>query len=236
MDVPAVEGRLNTPFGIDRDPQGNLVLVEYKGGRVLRIDPKGMLTLLAGCGRAGFSGDGGPPQAAEFNAMHSLAISPTGLVYLADTLNHRVRVLDIERGRLSTFAGYGPPGFSGDGGQAIDAQFNGIYCLALNPSGDQLYLADLENRRIRAIDLKSGIVRTVAGNGKRGVPDDGAMAIKHRWSIRGRSLPMPTATSISWNAAGTPCGWSMPAGGFVPWPAPAKEGRAPTSHRRSSHL
>ncbi len=70
----------------------------------------------------------------------------------------------------------GSQGFSGDGGQAIDAQFNGIYCLALAPRGDRLYIADLENRRVRAIDLASGIVSTVAGNGQRGVPPDGVKA------------------------------------------------------------
>jgi DNA-binding beta-propeller fold protein YncE len=176
VGVPASEARLNTPFGIDLHPRGDLLIVEYKGGRVLQIDRQGMLTLAAGCGRTGFSGDGGPPQSAEFNAMHSLAVAPTGLAYLADTLNHRVRVLDIERGRLSTFAGSGRPGFSGDGGQASDAQFKGIYCVAIDPPGQRLFLADLENKRIRAIDLRTGIVSTVAGNGKVGVPTDGAKA------------------------------------------------------------
>jgi sugar lactone lactonase YvrE len=109
--------------------------------------------------------------------MHNLAITPSGDIYLADTLNHRVRKIDLKSGLITTAAGT-EKGFSGDGGPATSARFSGIYCITLDPRGERLYLADLDNRRIRMVELKSGIVSTVAGNGEKGVPTDGAEAAR----------------------------------------------------------
>lgn len=176
-NVPATKAKLNSPFGVDFDSAGNLYFVEIDGHRVCRIDPKGILTKVAGSGKKGLAGDGGPPLAAEFNAMHNLAITPDGAIYLADTLNHRVRKLDLKSNVLSTAAGT-DKGFSGDGGPATAAKFSGIYCISLDPRGERLYLADLDNRRIRKVDLKTGVVTTVAGNGEKGVPAEGAEAAK----------------------------------------------------------
>jgi sugar lactone lactonase YvrE len=175
---PAIETKLNGPFGVDFDKAGDLYFVEMVGQRVGRIDGKGICTIVAGTGHKGNGGDGGPAVKAEFNGMHSLAAAPDGTVFLADTWNNRVRKLDPKTGKISAFAGTGTKGFSGDGGPAAKAEFGGAYCLAVDPRGEQMYLADLDNRRIRAIDLKSGTVRTVAGNGSKGVPEDGAEAIK----------------------------------------------------------
>src|SRR5262249_3860778 len=83
---------------------------------------------------------------------------------------------DARTGQITSIAGTGRKGFAGDGGPAVQAEFNGIYCIALDEPGGALYLADLENRRIRVVDLKTGIVSTVAGNGTKGVPADGAPA------------------------------------------------------------
>jgi len=171
----ATESRLNSPFGVDFDAAGNLYFVEIDGHRVCRIDPNGILTRIAGTGRKGLSGDGGPPLAAEFNALHNLTIASSGDIYLADTLNSRVRKIDAKSGLITTVAG-SEKGFGGDGGPATKAKFSGVYCATLNPAGDRLYLADLDNRRIRMVDLRSGIVMTVAGNGEKGVPPDGAQA------------------------------------------------------------
>jgi DNA-binding beta-propeller fold protein YncE len=143
---------------------------------VLRVDAKGILTIVAGTGKKGDGGDGGPAAMAEFNGMHSLAVAPGGEVYLADTWNNRVRKLDVKAGTITTVAGTGEKGFSGDGGPAVKARFGGIYCVALDPAGKRLYLADLDNRRVRALDLHTGVVTTVAGNGRKGVPPDGADA------------------------------------------------------------
>jgi len=106
-------------------------------------------------------------------APHSIAIGPGGDIYIADTLNCRVRKIDSKSGVISTFAGTGQKGFGGDGGAAGNAEFGNIYCVAFDPKLERMYLADLDNRRIRMIDMKNGIVSTVAGNGKKGVPKDG---------------------------------------------------------------
>ncbi len=169
-NVPATEAKLKQPFGIGFDKAGNFYLVEMEGNRVLRVDGKGILTVLAGTGKKGNTGDGGPARMATFNGMHSLAVDPDGILYLTDTWNNRVRKLDAKTGSITALAGTGKKGYRGDGGPAATALFGGIYCAALNHAGDKLYLADLDNRRIRVVDLKSGTVELVAGNGRRGVP------------------------------------------------------------------
>jgi DNA-binding beta-propeller fold protein YncE len=174
--VPATEVRLREPFGVAFDRAGNLYAVEMTGGRVLKVDPKGVLTVVAGTGKKGSGGDGGPASKAQFDGMHSLAVAADGTVYLADTWNNRVRKLDPRSGVVTAFAGTGEKGYGGDGGPALKAKFGGVYCVALDPEGKRLYLADLDNRRVRVIDLRTGVVTTVAGNGKRGVPRDGADA------------------------------------------------------------
>lgn len=174
--VQATAAKLGSPFGVDFDAARNLYFVEIDGHRVCRIDPSGMLTRVAGTGRKGNGGDRGPALAAEFNALHNLAIAKSGDIYLADTLNHRVRKIDARTGTITTVAGTGEKGFGGDGGPATKAQFSGIYCVSLDPAGQRLLLADLDNRRIRAVDLMSGIVTTIAGNGEKGVPVNGAEA------------------------------------------------------------
>ena len=175
--VPATEAKLVTPFGVDFDPAGNLLFVELNGHRVGRIDAQGKLTTFAGTGAKGYAGDGGPALQAEFNGLHNLTIAANGDIYLADTWNNVVRRIEAKSGGVVTAAGTGEKGFSGDGGPAVKARFGGIYCATLDAKGEQLYLADLDNRRVRAVELKTGIVRTVAGNGAVGRPADGAIAV-----------------------------------------------------------
>jgi sugar lactone lactonase YvrE len=172
----ATQAKLDSPFGVEFDRDGNLIFVELTGHRVRRINKQGIVTTLAGTGEKGLSGDGGPAAKATFNGMHNLAIAPDGGVFVADTWNNCVRRIDPQSGKIATVAGTGTKGFSGDGGPAVKAEFGGIYCVSLNPDATKLYLADLDNRRIRAVDLKTGIVSTVAGNGQKGVPTDGSVA------------------------------------------------------------
>ena len=174
----ATELRLIEPFGFEIDPQGNFWIVELSGGRVWKIDAKTKRSQLVNGAtkEKGFAGDNGPAVAGRFNGMHNLAIAPNGDVYLADTWNHRVRKIDAKTGQLSTIAGTGEKGYSGDGGPATQAKLSGVYCVALAPKGDRLYIADLNNKRVRLIRLDTGIITTVAGNGKKGVPEDGAIA------------------------------------------------------------
>jgi DNA-binding beta-propeller fold protein YncE len=176
--VPATKARLQAPFGVAFDRAGNLYFVEYAGHRIGRIDSEGIVATVAGTGKKGDGGDGGPARNAELSSPHSLAVAANGDIYIADTGNNRVRKVDGRTGTITTVAGTGEKGHAGDGGPAIKARFGNIYCVALDPSGERLYVADLDNRRIRRIDLGTGVVTTVAGNGRKGVPEDGAEAVK----------------------------------------------------------
>ncbi len=175
-NVPADRAHLQSPFGAELDSAGNLYIVEMVGQRVLKVDTNGIISVLAGTGEKGSRGDGGPALQAQFNGPHSIAVTPSGDIYVADTWNNRVRMIDARTGMISTIAGTGNKGFSGDGGPAVKAEFGAIYCASLDPKNENLYLADLDNRRIRVVNLKTGIVKTVAGNGQKGVPKDGAAA------------------------------------------------------------
>ena len=187
--APADRAKLVSPFGTGFDARGTLYFVEMTGHRVRKIGPDGLVVTLAGSGREGSGGDDGPAAKAELNGPHSLAVATNGDVYVTDTWNNRVRKIDGRTGLITNVAGTGHKGFSGDGGPAKQADFGGIYCLALDEAGQTIDLADLDNRRIRRVDLKTGIVTTVAGNGKKGVPADGAEA---------RSAPLvdPRAVAI----------------------------------------
>jgi len=176
VGIPATQAKLTAPFGIARHPDASLRLVELAGGRYLKIDAQGVLSQLGGNGAKGYAGDGGPVRDAVFNSPHSLAIASSGDVYIADTLNYCVRRVDGRTGVITTLAGTGVNGYSGDDGPASRAQCSGVYCVALSPDDRRLYLADLENRRVRVVDLATGMITTIAGNGERGVPADGALA------------------------------------------------------------
>jgi hypothetical protein len=171
--VAATEGKLRGPFAVDFDKAGNTYIAEMIGLRVRKIDSKGILTTIAGTGEKGKGGDDGPARKAEFDGPHHLAVAANGDVYLADTWNNRVRKIEAKTGVITTVAGTGEKGYSGDGGPATKAKFGGIYCLAFDAKGQKMYVADLDNRRIRVVDLTSGIVTTVAGNGEKGAPKDG---------------------------------------------------------------
>ncbi len=166
------------PFGIDFNQEGQMFIVELEGGRVHRLDPSGTLSHVSGDGSKSYQGDGGPFAAATYNGMHNCAVAPNGDLYIADSWNHCVRLVDAKTGIVTTMAGTGQPGFSGDGETATDATFNFIMCVTLNHSSEVLHVADLNNRRIRAINLATGIVTTIAGNGAKGIPADGAKAIE----------------------------------------------------------
>ena len=174
---PATQCRLKEPFGMAFLPGGAAVIVEMvSGNRVLKLDRGVKLSVLAAPREKGFEGDGRFLKDAAFNGLHNVVSSTTGDLFLADTWNHRVRKIDAKSGRLTTIAGTGKKGFSGDGGPATSAEFSSVIQVALSPDGRQLFVADIDNRRVRRIDLSNGIVTTVAGNGERGVPSDGARA------------------------------------------------------------
>jgi len=174
LEGTAKGARLIEPFGVAFDRQGNWYICEYKGQRITKVDTRGSTTLFAG-------GDGPKPEGSTrgrlaFNDPHGLVISKDQQIYVADTLNHRAVKIDLKTGRAVVVAGAGRAGYSGDGGQAVEATFNQFYAVDINRAGDKLYITDLGNRRVRLLDLKSGVVTTIAGNGQSGVPDDGADA------------------------------------------------------------
>lgn len=183
---------VNEPFAVDFDAGGSLYGVEFtRGNRVFRL-PKPLASgaarpaveFVAGVFRQ--TGSKTPPAKAaaaaagdvRFNGMHDLAIAASGTIYLADTFNHQIKTFDPQAGRVETVAGTGTPGFSGDGGPAAEARFNQPYCGSLSPDGKRLLIADIRNHRLRMIDLVAGTVATLAGNGTKGRPIDGAKAVE----------------------------------------------------------
>ncbi len=172
--VPATAAQLKSPFGVEFDSKGNLLVVEYSS-QLMSIAPDGTIKTICGNGTKGDSGDGGPAKDARVNSPHAIAVGKDGTIYVADSLNHKIRKIDPETGIISTFAGT-TKGYSGDGGAASKAQFSGIYCISLNPAKDKMVVTDLDNKRVRVIDMKSGVVTLVAGNGTKGAPTDGAKA------------------------------------------------------------
>jgi DNA-binding beta-propeller fold protein YncE len=173
----ATECVLREPFGTEFLPDGSIAIIEMvSGNRLLRVDKAGILKVIGGTGVKGFSGDGGDARQAQINGVHNIAVTPGGDLFLSDAWNYRVRKINGQTGVINTFAGTGAKGFGGDGGPAEKAQFGTVIQVALDPAAKHLYVADIDNKRIRRIALDTGIVETVAGNGKAGKPADGAMA------------------------------------------------------------
>ena len=175
--APATECVLREPFGTEFLPDGTLAIIEMvSGNRLLRVDKAGIMKVIGGTGMKGYSGDGGDARKAQINGVHNIAVTPEGDIFLSDAWNYRVRKISGKTGIITTFAGTGKKGFSGDGGPADKADFGTVIQVALDPSAKHLYVADIDNKRIRRIALATGIVETVAGIGKAGKPEDGADA------------------------------------------------------------
>jgi DNA-binding beta-propeller fold protein YncE len=177
--IPASDAALIEPFAIEFDGKGNMFIAEMMGHRIRVVDQRGIISTLAGNGTAGPTGDNGPAINATLNGLHDIRISPAdGHLYVADTWNARIRKIDRITGIITTVAGTGEKGFSGDEGRATDAQIGDAYAIAFDRTGRHLYLADLDNQRVRMIDLELGTITTVAGNGQKGPPDDGSIAVE----------------------------------------------------------
>ena len=171
----ATETEISLVDGITLDKKGNVYITMREHNIISRIDTKGMMTRYAGSGESGFSGDGGPAIKANFKTPAGLAFDPEGNLYIADRENHRVRKIDTN-GNISTFAGIGKAGFSGDGGPAVSAKLNLPSGLATDEKGN-LYISDRSNDRIRVVD-KKGVIRTYAGSGVAGFQGDAGPALK----------------------------------------------------------
>ncbi|QDU96112.1 NHL domain-containing protein [Lignipirellula cremea] len=173
---PALEVNIGDPFGVEIGPDGALYICEVRNHRVRRLDLKtGQLTTVAGTGKKGYSGDGGPAVKAELNEPYEIRFDAAGDMYFVEMMNHLIRKVSQKTGEISTVAGTGKAGFSGDGGPAVQAQFRSPHSIALDGRGG-LYVADIGNHRIRRIDLAEGRVETIAGNEERKLPSDGQQA------------------------------------------------------------
>ena len=171
---PATSARLGDRVeGLAVDGEGNVYIADTENLRIRRVDASGTITTFAGTGRWGTEGDGGPATRAGLTAMHGLAADAQGNLYVADTWNDRIRKIDTE-GIITTVAGAGEEGVSGDGGSATEARLNKPRGVAVDAVGN-LYIADSDNRRIRKVDSK-GTITTIAGTGDRGYSGDGGPA------------------------------------------------------------
>ncbi len=158
----ALQATLKVPAGLLADDKGNVYIADRDNHVVRRVDPKGIITTIAGNGTAGFSGDGGPAVKASFNYPSGLALDSKGNLYISDRSNNRIRVVN-PKGIVSTYAGNGEEGYGGDSGPALKARIDRPFGLAIDKK-DNLFIADRRNNRIRKVN-PSGIITTAAGDG-----------------------------------------------------------------------
>jgi sugar lactone lactonase YvrE len=180
---------LSNPFGIQEEEDGSLIIASFDQHAIYRLDPSyTTLRVIAGTGNAGIAGTGGQPATqVMLNAPHEVQVDQAGNIYVADTNNHRVGVIEAGTGRWRVLAGTGQSGFSGDSGPASEARLNQAYSIALD--GERLLIADLGNHRIRAVDLRSGIINTICGTGEKKLPVNGGAA-------REQSLAGPRSLAV----------------------------------------
>ncbi len=170
---PATAAQINSPYGMAADDSGNLYIADLGNHRIRKVGPAGVISTAAGTGERGYGGDGGAATAARLYYPFSIAADGSGALYIADSENHRIRKVDAA-GVVSTAAGNGEWGYSGDGGAATAAQITSPEGVAVDGSGN-LYIADSGNNCIRKVDT-AGIITTVAGTGTEGYSGDGATA------------------------------------------------------------
>jgi putative addiction module component (TIGR02574 family) len=169
----ATNASLNHPYSIAPDTLGNLFIADRNNFRIRKVDTNGNISTVAGTGSAGFSGDGGAATNAKISSVSSIAVDAVGNCFMADAANERIRKVDAS-GNISTMAGTGSFGFSGDGGAATNATFINPSSVALDSAGN-FYIVDGGNARIRKINT-NGIISTVAGNGSHAYSGDGGAA------------------------------------------------------------
>ena len=176
---PALKAQFNFPNHLVADATGNLFIADTANHRVRKISTQGVITTVAGTGKSGFSGDGGPATEAELGAPAAIAIDADGNLYIAEFFNHRIRKITTD-GTITTIAGTGTPGYNGDGQPAIESQIGEPTGVAVDRSG-YVYISDQVNMRVRVV-TPSGIMHTVAGTGNRGYTGDGGPAEKAQTS------------------------------------------------------
>ena len=170
----AVTAPLNSPAALCYDAAGNFYIADQNNNIIRKVDTAGLLTTVAGTGEQGFDGDGGAATQATLDSPAGVAIDASGNLYISDTRNQRVRKVSTN-GTISTIAGTGVAGFSGDGGVATQAMISLPTAIAVDSSGN-VFFADSNNNRVREVVAASGTIQTVAGNGEQGYSGDGGAA------------------------------------------------------------
>ena len=161
----AVNTNLDSPDGVAVDTSGNFYIAEYLENRIDKVTAStGIITVVAGNNGIGSSGDGGAATAAQLNDPTGVAVDAAGNIYIADSANNRIRKVTASNGIITTVAGTGKAGFSGDGGSATSAELYEPYGVAVDGNGN-IYIADNRNQRIRMVTVSTGNITTVAGNG-----------------------------------------------------------------------
>jgi sugar lactone lactonase YvrE len=176
---PATSAQFSEPFAVALDASGNLYIGDFGDFRVRKVNTAGIINTVAGNGTAGFSGDGGAATSAQISILTGLAVDSAGNLYIGD--GTRVRKVD-SLGTISTFAGNGMPGFSGDGGPATSAELGAVDGLSFDKAGN-LYISD-GNNRIRKVDTR-GVITTFAGSGTLGFSGDGGPAANAQFARNG---------------------------------------------------
>jgi DNA-binding beta-propeller fold protein YncE len=185
----AIQAQVNNPYGLTVGPDGALYFCEIGNHRVRRLDLKThIISTAAGSGEKGYSGDGGPALRASLNEPYEVRFDAAGNMYFAEMQNHVIRRVDAKTKVITTIAGTGTAGFSGDGGTAAKAQLRQPHSIAFDPQG-RLLICDIGNLRIRRVDLATGLIDTWAGTGERKPTPDGA-------PIAGTPLNGPRAIAV----------------------------------------
>ena len=169
----ATSAQLADPAGIARGPDGALYICDTANHRIRKVTPDGKIFTVAGTGEKGGSGDGGPATAAKLTEPYEVRFDRAGNIFWVERLTHSVRRVDAKTGIITTIAGNGTAGFSGDGGPATKAQLNEPHSIGFDPVGD-LYIADVKNNRVRKVAMQTGVITTLVGNGTRDTTVNGA--------------------------------------------------------------
>ena len=170
----ATAAEIYNPTGITIDNWGNLYFADNSNNCIRKVDTNGVISTVAGNGSSGYFGDGFAATQASLNAPSDVVVDAVGNIYIADAGNGRIRMVNTN-GIISTYAGAGTPGFSGDNGPALNAQFASLSFLSIDNNGN-LYITDNDNNRIRKINTTTGIITTIVGSGAQGHSGDGGPA------------------------------------------------------------
>ena len=173
----ATEALLNEPYEVRFDQTGDMYFVEMMNHVIRKVDMKtGKISTVAGTGKKGFAGDGGPASKAVFNRPHSIQFGPKGNLYVCDIGNHRIRKIEMKTGKVSTFSGTGKKAKTKNGGKISEVDLNGP--RAIDVVGNTMWLALREGNAVYRLELERGTIHHVAGTGKKGFTGNGGPAKK----------------------------------------------------------